>query len=72
MNGYSQICRIRLVGNGKQPLDLSREDHKKAFDESMRQWAEGMAHNEDGSKFGFVDIAGVKLQPFGSAYAAAA
>ncbi|KAF4967042.1 hypothetical protein FSARC_5333 [Fusarium sarcochroum] len=63
--------QIRLVGKDKQPLDLSREDHKKAFEESMQKWGEGMAHNDDQSKYGYVDILGTKLEPFGEAYAAA-
>lgn len=62
--------QIRLVANDKEPLDLSREDHMKVFEESMKQWGQGMAQNSDGSKFGFVDIQGVKLEPFGAAYAA--
>ncbi|KAF4990251.1 hypothetical protein FGRMN_8558 [Fusarium graminum] len=63
--------QIRLVGKDKQPLDLSREDHKKVFEESMQKWGEGMANNEDQSKYGYVDIGGTKLEPFGAAYAAA-
>lgn len=64
-------CRIRLVGKDREPLDLSREDHKKIFDSSMQQWGEMMANNSDNSKFGYVDINGVKLEPFGTAYSAA-
>ncbi|EKJ73732.1 hypothetical protein FPSE_06078 [Fusarium pseudograminearum CS3096] len=63
--------QIRLVGKNKQPLDLSREDHKKVFEESMQKWGEAMANNEDKSKFGYVDVEGTKLEPFGAAYAAA-
>ncbi|KFA60707.1 hypothetical protein S40285_09621 [Stachybotrys chlorohalonatus IBT 40285] len=63
--------QIRLVGNDKEPLDLSREDHKKVFDESMGKWGQKMANNEDNSKFGYVDIFGVKLEPFGTSYGAA-
>lgn len=64
--------RIRLVGRDKQPLDLSREDHKAVFEASMQKWARGMADNSDGSKFGYVDVEGTELQPFGTPYAAAA
>ncbi|KAH7308516.1 hypothetical protein B0I35DRAFT_442110 [Stachybotrys elegans] len=60
--------QIRLVGKGKQPLDLTREDHKRAFEESQRKWSEEMAHNQDNTKFGYVDIVGLDLQPFGTAY----
>ncbi|RKL44363.1 hypothetical protein BFJ72_g4096 [Fusarium proliferatum] len=63
--------QIRLVGKDKHPLDLSREDHKRIFEESMQKWGEGMAHNDDQSKYGYVDIEGVKLEPFGQAYGAA-
>jgi hypothetical protein len=49
---------------------LSREDHKKVFDESVAKWSEKMARNEDNSQFGYVDIFGVKLEPFGTAYGA--
>jgi hypothetical protein len=56
------------VGKGKQPLDLTREDHKRAFDESQRKWSEDMAHNQDNTKFGYIDISGLDLEPFGAAY----
>lgn len=59
------------MGNDKEPLDLSREDHKNIFFDSMKQWGEMMANNSDNSKFGYVDINGVKLEPFGTAYSAA-
>ncbi|KAI9147214.1 NADH-dependent flavin oxidoreductase nadA [Paramyrothecium foliicola] len=60
--------QIRLVANDKEPLDLSRKDHKNIFDESVGKWSEQMAQNKDNSKFGYVDILGVKLEPFGTAY----
>ncbi|KAI6781136.1 oxidoreductase [Emericellopsis cladophorae] len=63
--------QIKLVGKDKQPLDLSREDHLQQFNESMNKWAEGMADNADQSKYGFVDIDGVQLEPYGTPYAAA-
>lgn len=62
--------RIRTVGKDKEPLDLSREDHKGVFDESMQKWGQAMAANKDGSKYGYVDIEGIKLEPFGTPYAA--
>lgn len=37
----------------------------------MQKWGEAMANNEDKSKFGYVDVEGTKLEPFGAAYAAA-
>lgn len=70
MSGLT-CARIRLVGKDKQPLDLSREDHLKAFQDSMTQWGQGMTQNKDNFKFGFVDIQGVRLEPYGASYASA-
>ncbi|KAI2463912.1 NADH:flavin oxidoreductase/NADH oxidase [Annulohypoxylon bovei var. microspora] len=63
--------QIRLVGKDKEPLDLSRDDHKDAFAKSMQRWAQEMSENEDDSKFGYVDIEGVKLEPYGTPYSSA-
>ncbi|OAQ58918.1 NADH oxidase [Purpureocillium lilacinum] len=60
--------QMRTVGKDKQPLDLSRDDHKHIFLESLQKWWQGMASNKDGSKYGFIDIEGIKLQPYGTAY----
>ncbi|KAF5009412.1 hypothetical protein FDECE_4344 [Fusarium decemcellulare] len=68
--GLSTIAagsQMRLVGRDKQPLDLSREDHREAFDKSLQQWKEEMAQNGDNSKFGFVDIISITLKPFSKA-----
>ncbi|POS71762.1 oxidoreductase [Diaporthe helianthi] len=61
--------QIRLVGRDKEPLDMSQDQHKDAFMASMQKWSEEMANNKDGSKFGYVDIDGIQLQSFGTAYA---
>lgn len=62
--------QMRLVGNDHAPLDLSRDDHVAAFKQSVTQWQKAMADNKDGSKYGFADIAGIKLAPYGTPYAA--
>ena len=62
---------MKLVGKDKQPLDLSREDHFQKFSESLQKWGASMADNADNSKYGFVDIDGVQLEPYGTPYAAA-
>lgn len=59
---------MRLVAQDKEPLDLSQEKYKDIFVKSMQTWAQGMANNADGSKYGFVDIEGTTLQPFGTPY----
>lgn len=63
-------CRMRLLGKDKQTLDLSQDKYLDAFKKSMQTWSETMANNKDGSKFGFVDIEGVDLQPYGTPYPA--
>ncbi|KAI8216918.1 NADH-dependent flavin oxidoreductase [Colletotrichum sp. SAR 10_86] len=64
--------QIRLVGKDKEPLDVSQEKYKEVFEKSLQKWAQGMAENSDGSKYGYIDIEGTTLQPFGTPYAAAA
>ncbi|KAI1812427.1 NADH:flavin oxidoreductase/NADH oxidase [Poronia punctata] len=69
--GVSNVAagtQIRLVGKDKEPLDLSRPDHKEAFDKAFEQFQKDMADNADGSKYGFMDVAGVKLEPYGTPY----
>ncbi|KAM4067888.1 NADH:flavin oxidoreductase / NADH oxidase family protein [Hirsutella rhossiliensis] len=63
--------QIRAVGQGREPLDFSREDHKKIFEASMQKWGQTMAADKEGSRYGYVDIEGLKLEPFGVPYAAA-
>lgn len=63
-------CRMRLVGQDKEPLDLSQDKYIGAFYGSLQSWQKKMADNADGSKFGFIDIEGVDLQAFGTPYPA--
>ncbi|KJZ77259.1 hypothetical protein HIM_03580 [Hirsutella minnesotensis 3608] len=63
--------QMRAVGRNKEPIDLSNEEHKKVFDQSMKKWTEGITDNADGSKYGYVDIEGMKLEPYGTPYTAA-
>ncbi|KAF6805801.1 nadh oxidase [Colletotrichum sojae] len=72
VTGVSAGTQMKLVGEDREPLDLSREDHVAVFGASMGKWAKGMAENGDGSRFGYVDVEGVELQPYGTPYAAAA
>lgn len=64
--------QFRLVGKDKQPVDLSREDHKHAFEDSFGKWGMSMADNKDGAKYEGIDLEGVELQPYGTPYPAAA
>ncbi|KAI0203654.1 NADH:flavin oxidoreductase/NADH oxidase [Astrocystis sublimbata] len=72
--GISNVAagtQMRLVGKDKAPLKMNTPEHKEAFLKSLQQFMAGMADNADGSKYGFVDINGVKLEPYGTPYAAA-
>ncbi|KAI0391954.1 NADH:flavin oxidoreductase/NADH oxidase [Xylariaceae sp. FL0594] len=60
--------QIRLVGKDKEPLDLSRPDHKAIFDKALGKFQEDMMNNTDGSKFGFMDVDGIKLESYGTPY----
>ncbi|KAI1073552.1 hypothetical protein F5B20DRAFT_501760 [Whalleya microplaca] len=60
--------QIRLVGQDKEPLDLSQEEHMRIFTGSTEKWIQIMSQNKDNSKFGFVDIEGLKLEPYGTPY----
>lgn len=59
---------MQLVGQDKQPLDLTREDHMQVFQKSMETWAQEMAANSDNTKYGYVDIKDFELQPYGTPY----
>ncbi|KAI0542008.1 NADH:flavin oxidoreductase/NADH oxidase [Xylaria digitata] len=52
-------AQIRLIGKGKEPLDLGRPENKAAFDKALRQFQKDMINNADGSKYGYVDIDGL-------------
>lgn len=56
--------QIRQLGKDQTPLDLSSEDNVKVFQESMKKWAEKMADNEAGDKYGYVDIEGISATPY--------
>lgn len=62
---------MRLVGKDKEPLDLSRQEHKDALDASMRKWSQARAEDAEGALYGYVDVEGLQLPPFGAPYAAA-
>ena len=63
---------MRLIGKDKQPLDLTQDKYLDVFKQSMGKWGKEMGENKDGSKYGFIDIEGLELEPYGKAYAAAA
>ena len=63
-----RLCRIRLVGNDNEPLDFGRQDHMSIFIDSMQKWMEIMSQNTSKSEYGFVNIEGIDLKPYGTPY----
>lgn len=60
---------MRLLGKDKQTLDMSQDKYVEAFQKSMKSWSEKTGNDKDGSTYGYVDIEGLDLQPFGTPYA---
>ncbi|GAP86850.1 putative oxidoreductase [Rosellinia necatrix] len=60
--------QMRLVGRDKEPLELGRPEHRAAFDTALRQFEKEMENDRDGSRYGFMDIDGIKLEPYGTPY----
>ncbi|KAI1343279.1 NADH:flavin oxidoreductase/NADH oxidase [Xylariaceae sp. FL0016] len=63
-------AQMRLVGQDKEPLDLTRDDLKDAFLASVQKWAKARKECTDNSMYGFADIEGVQLTPYGTPYVA--
>ncbi|KAK7741825.1 hypothetical protein SLS53_004889 [Cytospora paraplurivora] len=63
-------AQIKLVGRDKEPLDMSQEKYSNIYLQSLEKGLKSLADNKDGSKYGFIDIEGVELQPYGTAYPA--
>lgn len=59
---------MRLVGNDKQPLDLSQEKHMQVFMTTLQKFFSEMAQNAESFKYGFPDIVDFSLNPFGVPY----
>ena len=59
---------IRMVGRDQEPVDLSQEQYEKAFMESMGHWSELMSGDSEGYRYGYIDMQGIKPNPYGVAY----
>jgi 2,4-dienoyl-CoA reductase-like NADH-dependent reductase (Old Yellow Enzyme family) len=59
--------QIRQLGKDQQPIDLSVEENLKAFQKDVGTWSKGFEEDEDGSKYGYVDIDSVPSVPYGGA-----
>ncbi|KAJ5626479.1 NADH:flavin oxidoreductase/NADH oxidase [Penicillium herquei] len=60
--------QMRLVGNDKQPLDLSQKKHMQVFHSTLQRFFGEMAQNADDFKYGFPDIIDFALNPYGTPY----
>ncbi|KAM0276748.1 hypothetical protein ACHAQH_006459 [Verticillium albo-atrum] len=60
--------QMLLVGKDKEPVDLSREDHMRAFEDSIGKWLRSMSDNKDRAKYRGIELLGVELQPYGTPY----
>lgn len=64
-------CRIRLVGKDKEPLDLTQDKYLEIFQKSVEKWSKEMGEDKNNSKYGYVDIFGMDLKPYGTPYQSA-
>jgi hypothetical protein len=65
------LCRIRLVGEDKQPLDLSRQDHLNTLMTSLGAWQGEMGEDIERKMVGWCDVRGFEAAPYGTEYVAA-
>lgn len=47
---------------------MSQDKYMDAFKKSMEKWSKEMAEDKNGSKYGYIDIEGVDLNPYGTPY----
>jgi len=57
--------QIRQIGKDQEPTDLSRQENVDAFMKDMGSWAQMMAENSDGLKYGFIDLTSAPI-PYGT------
>ncbi|KAK7423067.1 hypothetical protein QQZ08_009234 [Neonectria magnoliae] len=62
----NEDTRIRLVGKGEEPLDLSKTKDRDTFRVAMRRWLELGALDKDNSRHGFIDIERPRLELSGT------
>ena len=57
-----------MIGRDQEPIDLSKEEHDKAFFKDMQDWSDKLSHDTGMYSFGYVDIESIKPNPYGVAY----
>lgn len=58
---------IGMIAKDQEPADLSLEEIVGGFMKDMGAWAEGLAKDTE-MRSGYVDIASVRINPYGTAY----
>ena len=62
--------QIRQLGKDQQPVDLSDEKNLQPFLNDVGVWSKGLAEDEDGSKYGYMDLESISAVPYGTAASA--
>ncbi|KAI2617416.1 hypothetical protein GGR54DRAFT_607666 [Hypoxylon sp. NC1633] len=65
-------AQVRLVSQGRAPVDMTRADIFEAFVRSMEQWVKDSMEDANGSLAGWADIDDVEVFPYGTPLVAAA
>lgn len=58
--------QIRQVGKDQEPIDLSKTENVEAFQKDVGGFMEEMGKNEDGKKYGYVDLISSHAVPYGA------
>ncbi|KAF1972104.1 FMN-linked oxidoreductase [Bimuria novae-zelandiae CBS 107.79] len=59
--------QIRQLGKDQQPIDLSDPKNLEAFGKDVGKWMQGLQEDDEGKKYGYVDLESVLAVPYGSA-----
>lgn len=57
---------MRLVGQDKAPIDMTKNENFEAFMKSMEKWVKENSEDKDGLISGWADIVGAELRPYGA------
>lgn len=59
-------AQVRLVGQDKAPIDMTKNENFEAFMKSMEKWVKENSEDKDGLISGWADIVGAELRPYGA------
>ena len=58
---------MKLIGQGYEPLDMSRPDHEEVFTDAMNKWLE-LSKLKGPQGPPSIEGEGIELKPYGTAY----